>query len=95
MGKLKSLALDGISLVGRLGDEEFNAKWHLEHVCPYCPEERKRARYVDGVDDCWWHYNWARGNYEIPRDFGFWNYVRYYLGLKPELDDFSEHDKAA
>ena len=71
--------------------KEENAKHHLENICPYCPEEKKRTRYVDGVDECWWKYNWERGNFDIPRNFGFWNYVRFYMGQETRLDRFLEN----
>jgi hypothetical protein len=66
-------------------------------VCCKCPEERKRTRYVDGVNECWWHHNWQNGNYdEIPKHFGLSNYMKYYLGWKIDTDKFKkELDEAA
>jgi hypothetical protein len=75
--------------------KEENAKHHLENICPYCPEEKKRLRYVNGHNECWWKYNWERGNYDIPRTFGLLNYVREFFRLEIRLDAFQKYDKAA
>jgi hypothetical protein len=91
MGKLYSLYIDFLALPGKFGSKKFNGEWHLKHVCPNCPEERKRSRYVDGVDQCWWKYNWERRNFDIPKSFGSWNYVRYWIGLETKLDNFSKY----
>jgi hypothetical protein len=75
--------------------KEENAKYHLEYLCPCCPEEKKRLRYVNGDNECWWNKNWKNGNFDIPRTFGLWNYVREFFGLEPNLDAFQKYDKAA
>jgi hypothetical protein len=48
-------------------------------VCPKCPEERRKLRKINGVDECWWNNNWENGNYDITKNFGAWNYLMQYL----------------
>jgi len=75
--------------------KEENAKYHLEYLCPYCPEEKKRLRYVNGDNECWWYKNWKNGNFDIPRTFGLRNLFRERLGLKTKLHAFQKYDRAA
>ena len=75
--------------------KEENARYHLEFMCPYCPEEKKKLRYVNGNNECWWEHHWRNGNFDIPRTFGFLNYVREFFGLETRLDRFERYDKAA
>jgi hypothetical protein len=82
-----SLGLDLISIPGKLKSDEGNAKWHLDHVCPHCPQWRREMRDVDGDGECWWEKHWKEGDYDIPRDFGVWNWsVGQYLLAKTRLD---------
>jgi hypothetical protein len=75
--------LDIISLPGKFMSKKNNALWHLNHVCPKCPEYRREFCYVDGK--CYWNEMWKKGDYSISRDFGLINWVRTYLGKKTDL----------
>ncbi len=79
MHKLGCLYLDIISLPGLFMSKENNAKYHLTHVCPKCPEERRKLRKINGIDECWWNHNWENGNYDITKNFGAWKYLMQYL----------------
>lgn len=86
---VEAVFLDLMSLPGRLMDEEGNALWHLRHVCPRCSRWRKSFRDLDGDGArCLWKEQWGNGNYAFPRDFGFLNLTRYYLGMKTNLDRY-------
>ncbi|HJW97351.1 MAG TPA: hypothetical protein VJ485_04280 [archaeon] len=79
MRKLECMYLDALSLPGLLMSKENNAKYHLSHICPRCPRERKKLRQIDGIDECWWKHNWENGNFGISKNFGWRNYLRQYF----------------
>jgi len=63
--------------------------YHLKYVCEGCPEHRQQTRDVDGNGECWWREHWQKGNTSIPHNFGFINFIRYYLGSETlNLDKF-------
>jgi len=62
--------------------------WHLKHVCPKCSEHRKSFRDPDGGTCCLWLVAWKNGEYDVPRDFGILNYLRYYLGMRTNLSKY-------
>jgi hypothetical protein len=98
------LFLDLLSLPGTIGrwvftaflcprrGLEFNARWHLNHTCPYCPQERRNLRdpLCEGV--CAWELAWKAKNYDIPPHFGLFNLVTQYLG-RVDLSKFSHMRK--
>ena len=88
INRLKFLVLDLIALSGLFMSKEKNAKFHLKHVCPKCPESRRELRDVEGNKRCWWESEWKKGNYHIPRSFGFCNYLQQYLSFKTDLREF-------
>ncbi|MBU2637408.1 MAG: hypothetical protein KJ955_00355 [Nanoarchaeota archaeon] len=79
------LLLDLLSMPGLLMGKSRNAKWHLRHVCPRCPQERRSHRDVHGNGICWWEENWKKGNYGIPRNMGLKNFFRVHLGAETRL----------
>lgn len=91
MRNLEWLELDKKALAGRPKDKKENAERHLEDVCPYCPSERKALRDVNGTGECWWEYNWRKGNYDIPKNFGFLNWLRQYIFGTSNLDRFRKY----
>lgn len=82
------LLLDLISSPGLFMGREGNAKWHLKHICPRCPGERRRHRDVHGTGFCWWEENWKKGNFSIPRHMGIKNFFRVHLGNETKLEHF-------
>lgn len=86
---LEALILDALSFPGRLMTKEENALWHLKYVCSKCSKWRKSFRDpLRTGDRCLWKEQWIQGNYSFPRDFGFFNWARYYLGLRTELTKY-------
>ena len=88
--RLKCLYLDILSIPGFFMSKETNAKFHLKYVCPKCPDFRKKMRDVSGTGKCWWLENWNRKNYNIPRNYGYRNFVSQYLFLKTNLTEFKD-----
>ena len=84
------LLLDILSMPGLLMRKEGNAKWHLKHICPRCPESRRLHRDVKGVGICWWEDNWKQGNYSIPKNMGIGNFFRVHFGFGAKLDNLKK-----
>lgn len=82
--------LDLVSVPGLFMSRERNAKWHLRHICPRCPEERRRHRDVYGKGICWWEENWKKGNFSIPKHMGIKNVFRVHAGGETVLDRFKK-----
>jgi hypothetical protein len=81
MKRLKCLYLDLLSIRGLFMSKEENAKFHLKSICPKCPKWRREMRNLKG-DGCYWINEWNKKNYNIPRSFGFKNWLSQYVFLK-------------
>jgi len=86
--RLICLYLDVLTIPTLFIGKKDNALFHLKFICPKCPEFRRKMRDVNKVGKCWWYVNWKKGNYDIPRFFGFGNCVRQYLFLKTNLKNY-------
>jgi len=78
-------------LMGKLGLQirrKMNAYSHIHFVCRSCPKERRISRDPSGNGNCSWNANWRAGNYEIPGNFGFRNWLRQYAFKPTQLDDY-------
>ncbi|MBT6068650.1 hypothetical protein HOG48_02750 [Candidatus Peregrinibacteria bacterium] len=80
----EALYLDVLSIPGLFMSKKANAKWHLKYVCPKCSKWRRSFRDPrKGGSTCMWLNAWQKGEYEIPRSFGPYAWIKYYLGIKP------------
>ena len=86
--KITVIFLDILSVPSLFLRKKWNAKYHLKVVCPLCPTYRRKLRCVLKNGKCWWFEQWKKGNYYIPRSFGFKNYVRTMLGKKTKLKKY-------
>lgn len=85
---LEAITLDILSIPGTFMLKQNNAKYHLNYICPICSNHRKSFRDIDNSKKCYWETQWKNGNYEIPKNFGIMNWIKYYLGLKPILEKY-------
>lgn len=87
----EAIFLDLKSLPGKFMNLEGNARWHLNHVCPGCSDWRKKFRDPDfSSGRCLWEEQWEKQNYDFPRDFGFFNWLKYYVGMKTNLCKYAK-----
>jgi len=85
--RLTCLYLDLLSIPGLFMTKKANAKFHINYLCPKCPEYRKKMRHVK-EKKCFWETNWEKENFSIPRTFGIKNWITQYLFLKTDLRKF-------
>jgi hypothetical protein len=90
MSKFYWLWLDIMSIPAAFLENKPRAKYHMKHICPKCPSEKKMLRDVAGNGKCWWKENWMSGNYTIPRDLGITNLLTQYLGWT-DLEAFKKY----
>jgi len=87
----EAVFLDLISVPGKFMNNEQNAKWHLNYVCSRCSKWRMRFRDPDFEGRmCLWKERWESEDYGFSRDFGVFNWVRYYFGIKTNLCSYTE-----
>lgn len=79
---------EGIATTGRM----INAVWHVEFVCRMCPRSRRDTRDPQRQGFCLWNHHWRQGNYAIPPDFGFANYLRQYGDGETDLSNYEHLD---
>jgi len=88
---LEAIFLDAVSIPGKFMSDKGNAGWHLQYVCPYCSSHRKKFRNPDCDGNyCMWEEAWKNGDFNFPRNFGAVNWVRYYLGIRTDLRNFTK-----
>ena len=85
MKRLSLVFLDFLSIPGLFLNKTDNTKYHLKHICPRCPDWRRKMRQVEDEENCFWYSNWEKERYNIPRTFGIKNWVRQYIFLKTDL----------
>ena len=74
-------------------DKKGNAKWHLTFMCPLCSRWRKSFRDPKQGNRCFWYEAWNKRKFNFPRNFGFCNSLRYYLGLRTNLSKYEKEFK--
>lgn len=90
--RLYCFYLDLLAAPGLFMGKVNNALWHLNHVCPKCPEVRRKLRRVNSKC-CWWESHWKKGNFDIPKSFGFVNWISQYIFWKTNLIKYKEFAK--
>jgi len=90
---LEAVVLDLISIPGAFMDKKGNARWHLNYMCPLCSEWRKSFRDPEKGEECLWYKAWRKGKYRFSRCFGFRNWLRYYAGLRTDLEKYEKEFK--
>ena len=85
----EAVYLDTLSIPGLFMNKKGNALWHLNHICPKCSPNRRNFRDPKKQGNCIWQNEWQNKNYNFPRSFGFINWIKYYLGIKTNLEKYS------
>lgn len=89
----EAVVLDVISFPGKFMSRRGNARWHLDHVCSRCSKWRKKFRDPDFCGEkCLWEERWQREDYNFPRDFGIFNWAKYYFGMRTNLNGYVENE---
>ena len=89
-----AIVLYPISFFGKralLKTRQWNAYAHIHFVCRACPQKRRHLRDPEGGSHCLWNANWHAGNFDIPRDFGFQNWLSQYIHQKTDLETFRNY----
>ena len=76
--KLKDLLLNIKSVPSLFMNKEDNARYHLLHICPYCPKYRRNTRDINDDGDCYWFTEWSKGNYDIPKNLSLLQRLKIY-----------------
>ena len=84
----EAVFLDFLALPGKFMTRKGNAELHLSYICPLCSNWRKKFRNPERKSNCLWEEAWKNGKYNFPRNFGFLNWIRYYLGMRTNLEKY-------
>ncbi|MBW2999228.1 hypothetical protein KY339_01030 [Candidatus Woesearchaeota archaeon] len=63
--------------------------------CRACPKGRRKLRDVENSGECFWHYHWSNGNYDIPAWPGLknWFKVSFFNKKLEKCDLYKKVDK--
>lgn len=56
--------------------KKINAKVHLRYKCPRCKPWKRQSGDIFNKGECHWYKEWEKGNYDVPLNIGWYNYVR-------------------
>ena len=90
--RIRWTLLDIIGMPGLFMSNEGNSNLHLKYICPRCPTERRKLREIVSGRGCYWNNEWSRGNYDIPRSFGFVNWFSQYFFGETNLEKYKVKD---
>ncbi len=90
---LEAVFLDLLFIPRGLMGKRENALWHLNFICPLCSNWRKSFRNPERKDKCLGYEALKNDKFGFSRMFGIKNVIRYYLGMKTDLEKYQKEFK--